>query len=188
MKFKHILIFLLVMVLYFVTNRLNVGREVYDFGIFLDNLIPLVTWFVYFYLAYFILMLIPFFISNNTKSLTWRYCVSIIVSSLFFVIIPTSIYRPLLENVNLNNYLVNMIHYLDKPYNLFPSLHAALLTLSFMFLYKHDKKLSYKLSPLFILSFISTVFIKQHYVLDLIGGVLVALISIKIADKFEKVV
>ena len=188
MNTKHFLIFLIVISSYFIINQLNYDGQIYDLGINLDNKIPLITWFVYFYLVYFVLILIPFFKSNDTKKITLQYCIAVIISAFFFIFLPTAIYRPLIENINLNNILINYIHILDKPYNLFPSLHASLLTLAFIFLLKHEKNLAYKLSPLFILSLVSTLFIKQHYILDLAGGILIAFIAVIVANKFEKVI
>ena len=149
MKFKHILIFLLVISSYFIINRLNYGRAVYDFGTKLDNLIPLMNWFIYFYIIYFILILIPFFVLKDTKKVTLQYSIAVIIADVFFIFLPTSIYRPLIENNNLTNILMNLMHLLDKPYNLFPSLHASLLTLAFILILKNNKNLAYKLLPLF---------------------------------------
>ncbi len=182
MKLKYFLIFLLVMSSYFIINQLNYNREIYNFSISIDSLIPFISWMVYFYFLYFILILIPFFELDN-KKVTLNYCIAIIISDLFFIILPTSIYRP-----ETTNFLLNLLYKLDHSYNLFPSLHASLLTISFILLFKEKKYLSYKLLPLFLLSLISTLLIKQHYIIDIISGILLGFIVMFISKKFEKVI
>ncbi len=187
MKLKYFFIFLVVISTYFVINQFNYGREVYDLGFAFENSIPFLNWMVYFYLAYFFIILIPFFIMDN-KKVAFYYSVPVIIADFFFIFLPTSIYRPLIENNNLSNYLINLIHSLDLQYNLFPSLHATLLTLSFILIFQYKKKLAYQLAPLMIFSLVSTLFIKQHHLADLIFGVLLALVSIKISKRFEEVI
>ena len=187
MRFKPILIFLLILSSYFIINLLNYGRPVYDLGINIDDQIPFLNWFVYFYILYFILMFVPFLFIEN-KKVTLYYGISIVIANFFFIFLPTSIFRPFIESTNVTNYLVNLVYFLDKPYNLFPSLHAALLTLGSYLLFSYKKDLAYKLLPLFLLSLVSTLFIKQHYLLDILSGIVLAVVTIYLGKKFEKVI
>ena len=187
MKTKHILLAVILFVIYLLINYLNQGREVFTHSISLDNNIPLISWFVYFYLLMFILIFIPFNKKNNGK-ITLNYIIAVLIAFLFFIILPTATYRPLIQEGNINDILVNLVYSADLQYNAFPSLHAALLTLSFYFLLKYKKIIAYKMLPLYILSLISTLFIKQHYILDILSGILLAVITLEISRKFEKVI
>ena len=188
MKFNHFLILILLLGGYFVVNEVNTGRAVFDVEIPWDSGIPFFSFMVIFYILLFPLILIPFFIVKKHKKIILHYVIITIISCLIFLALPSSIIRPDLNDNNFFDKILGYIYSVDKPYNLFPSLHASLLALAFVFIFKQNKKLSYKLLPLFILSFVSTLFIKQHYILDLVAGLLFAFITIKVAEKFEKVI
>ncbi|MEK6933200.1 MAG: phosphatase PAP2 family protein [Nanoarchaeota archaeon] len=187
MKFSYLLILILLLGGYLLVNEMNQGKAVFDVETPFDSEIPFLSFMVIFYILLFPLILIPFFIVKNHKKIILQYVIITMISCWIFLALPSSIIRP---DLNENNFFEKTLSYLysvDKPYNLFPSLHASLLALAFIFIFNQNKKLSYNLLPLFILSFVSTLFVKQHYILDLVAGLLLAFITIKVAEKFEKV-
>ena len=62
----------------------------------------------------------------------------------------------------------------DKPLNAFPSLHVGMSTLATLFVYRKRKKLGLAVLPVTVLIILSTVFIKQHVLLDVAGGLVLA--------------
>lgn len=187
MKFRNFIIFIVLLGAYFLINQINFNREIYDLGIPLDAKIPFIPIFVFFYLLLFILIFLPF-TEKNEDELVLNYSIMTVMAFLFFILLPTTIYRPLAQDNSISSNSLNFVQSIDQPYNLFPSLHAALLTLSFMFLLKYKKPIVYYLLPLFILSLVSTLFIKQHYIIDLLAGVLLAFLTIYIAKKVQQVI
>ena len=187
MKTKYILLAVLLFVVYLLINYFNQGKEVFTHSISLDNNIPLASWFVYFYLLMFVLIFIPFN-KKNAKRIALNYIIAVLIAFLFFIIFPTATYRPLIQENNINDLIVNLVYSADGNYNAFPSLHAALLTLSFYFLLKYKNKIAYKLLIIYVLSMVSPLFIRQHYILDILSGILLALITLEISKKFEKVI
>lgn len=76
----------------------------------------------------------------------------------------------------------------DKPVNLFPSIHCLASWMGFRGI-AWCKKASLRLKVLAfviaILVFLSTLLVKQHYVIDILGGVLAAEIGIFISKKLK---
>jgi membrane-associated phospholipid phosphatase len=58
--------------------------------------------------------------------------------------------------------------------NAFPSLHVSLTILAVLFVFARSWKWGVRLLPLGVLIILSTLFIKQHAVVDVIGGLLLA--------------
>ena len=67
----------------------------------------------------------------------------------------------------------------------FPSLHAAYAVLFSYFMIKLDRRLAFVAIPITVGILFSTVYLGQHYLLDLVAGALYALIPCLIAEKVE---
>jgi len=59
----------------------------------------------------------------------------------------------------------------------FPSLHAGLSALFFFSLFKNHKKMFFLLIPLILSLWFSCVFLRYHYLVDIIAGIMLAFIS-----------
>jgi membrane-associated phospholipid phosphatase len=95
-----------------------------------------------------------------------------LISYLFFIFYQTEALRPQIIGAGLFNDLVRFIYAHDAPYNCFPSLHTSLSTvmaLYFVFI-KSKWKLFFVIISLLII--LSTLFVKQHYILDVIAGLI----------------
>ncbi|MEJ6488050.1 phosphatase PAP2 family protein, partial [Nostoc punctiforme UO1] len=83
--------------------------------------------------------------------------------------------------------LVLYIYSKDYPYNCFPSLHNALSVLSFFYWVQVLPKFKWIIGIFVLLIILSTLLIKQHYIPDVISGILLAIISFRISfHLFEK--
>ena len=112
-----------------------------------------------------------------------------IPSLIFFLLIPTTMARPEVTGTDIFSLLVNGLYFLDTPDNLCPSFHCLesyLLLRTLPLLKKAPrwyKKLTPIVSPLVI---ISILLVKQHLVVDIIGGIAVCefgLITMKLIFK-----
>lgn len=104
----------------------------------------------------------------------------------FFLVFPTTNVRPSVEGSGLTMLLMRIIYKLDTPTNLFPSLHCFVSWLGMRHILKvrnlKHKWIHYSLSICgTLLVFASTLFTKQHVVVDVLGGIVVAEIGILIA-------
>jgi membrane-associated phospholipid phosphatase len=88
-----------------------------------------------------------------------------------------------------NTYLENLAKYLKESFvrNTFPSMHFAIILITNYFTYKYRNKYFWFVTlPVGTLLAIATVYLRQHYLIDLVGSLPVAAISIYLAGKFMK--
>ena len=113
-----------------------------------------------------------------------RYFYSFIILAtihfLFFLFYPTMILReafPIDPGNSINEFGVYLVRLVDSTANCFPSLHIGACFLATFFI----RRIKKSFFPLFliwsILIAISTLTVKQHYFVDILGGICVALFS-----------
>ena len=96
------------------------------------------------------------------------FLVSQIFANFIYLIFQTEVQRPLINSGFFENLVQTLVYQNDNPYNAFPSLHVIDSLLCGWYL-KESK--NYFFVYLFVfLVIISTVLIKQHYLIDIFGG------------------
>ena len=156
--------------------------------IWIDNTIPFIPSFILFYYMFYILMFIPFVLSYKNSGLFVSFAIIYIVVTallgMFFISIPTMVERPELAINGVSTKAISFIYSIDAPYNTFPSGHVTFMTLSNLLTLKVNKRAGYILIPISICVILSTLFVKQHYILDVIAGLFLAIASYIIYIKF----
>ena len=180
-------------ILYFLSKY--VEREPYNITTSIDNKIPFIAWFIVFYCIWYLLLLaVPLIIYKYDKKILKRYAYTYllcsIISCFIYIAWPTTFNRPIIESKGLFNYIVKWIYSNDIPVvNCFPSFHGVL---SFMWLIYVGLNKNISKIIRFIISFISigvvlsTMFVKQHSYIDLIGAFILVIFAYYIVYKFEK--
>jgi membrane-associated phospholipid phosphatase len=69
---------------------------------------------------------------------------------------------------------------------LFPSLHVGISAAVLFSAFKRDKKIFWILLPFVMLSWVSTVYLRRHFVVDIIAGWITAGIGVKVAPKIRE--
>ena len=114
---------------------------------------------------------------SKLREYAYVYCICGIISTIIFFIIPTTVTRAIVEDNNISNKVVRYIYTLDNPpLNCFPSLHALESMLWIMYVglnTKFSKKIRFIISFICIGIILSTLFIKQHSIVDIFGAFLV---------------
>lgn len=149
----------------------------------LDRHIPFIAPFVIFYvLAYVQWGLNYILIGRDSKELCYRFVsgdiLSKIICLLFFIFLPTTLVRPEVTGTDIFSNLVRFIYSVDSPVNLFPSIHCleswCCIRAAFqMQLATPQKTCIYRILTI-VMSlgvFASTLFIKQHVIVDIFGGI-----------------
>ncbi len=150
---------------------------------FIDNNIPLVSWFAIPYLSMYFITLLPFLFTWNDKkklfatSFTFLYAAAI--AHAIFLIYPTMMVRPTLIPLNSFDYLVEYIYLIDPPINAFPSLHVLYSALAYLCLRRINKSIALLALPFSSLTIVSTVLIKQHFFIDVVGGLALSFFAYK---------
>ena len=186
-----LLLVLLVGVLtYYGTRFLNTGRVHHTVAIALDDAIPFVPFFIYFYILAFAQWGLGFITVLRSPEETTYYYVSSyfyvsLIATICFLLYPTAIERPEVTGSGLTNDLVRMIYQADLAGdNLLPSLHCADCWLSLRVTLSNEKSPKWlKIGDfIFVLGvFASVVLVKQHYVVDIPTGFLLAELGLWLA-------
>jgi membrane-associated phospholipid phosphatase len=177
--------------IYFLVNKPSLNSH--DVSIFMDDLIKFNSLFVipyvYWY-AHMILLLGYFMIKNKLTFIKAVTCLVVgsFISYALFLSYPTSMNRPLIEVNNTFDKLTQFIYSQDNPGNCFPSMHVSeTIVITFYFVKVYTGKLLRVIIPIFAFFIIlSTVFLKQHYFLDVIGGLLLAVGLIYAVERLFK--
>lgn len=151
----------------------------------IDNLFPLRPLWVIIYILSFLYWLINYvLIARDHTNMVYRLVgadvICKLVCCIFFFFFPTTLVgdvQPSLEEFGARGFLLGLIYGADLPVNLFPSLHCIVAWLSCRPLLDCKKvKPWYKVFSFVFtfLIFLSTLYTKQHYFPDVIGGWILA--------------
>lgn len=189
LKILYALILCMIFLLYPILN--NETQQLHIVKTWVDDYIPLIPVFSIPYLLYipYITFTLTFFVffSKYKHSITFSVISCILIASLFYVFYQTTVPRTEILSRDLFSRLIELIYLIDKPYNCFPSLHVTLSVLV-CFYWKKLLPGACQLS-LFFLTFLivlSTVFVKQHYIPDLLSGIILALLGYFIGMFFSQ--
>lgn len=175
-------IIILILVLIFQAGIYSISKLFQRSPIYLnnyfDNIIPFIPYFVIFYITWFpLLFLVPLLVLKYDKKVFDRYIFTIFIFAIFegimFILLPTTMNREVINVTSISTFIINIIYKVDTPVNLFPSAHCAFAILFIMSVLDVKKiKREYKLliSVISILIILSTLFIKQHVLIDVIGA------------------
>jgi len=150
--------------------------------------IPVLTWTIWIYMSDYIYIVLAFYLLKNPININrmfYSFIIFCFLSSIIFYLYPTTYPRPLFTyDNNLSGYLFSFLHSIDTPNNCMPSLHVGMsYLLSYAFLYEQKKLFIWFFIWATLIS-ISTLTTKQHYFLDIIGGVVFSLLSLFIVNKY----
>ena len=99
------------------------------------------------------------------------------VCMVIFLILPTTIVQPDVSGPGVGNGMLRLLYSLDQPTDLFPSIHVYWTWYLFRWFARDKDRAAWKKALLFIYSllvFYSTLATRQHYLVDVAGGVAVA--------------
>lgn len=158
------------------------GGAVHAPALALDRLVPLApTWALVYGALYAFLIVLPVFVIQQAdliRRTVWAYLTVWSVAYLCFLMYPTVAPRP--DTVMGEGFAVWGLRFLydaDPPYNCFPSLHVAHSFVSALACYRVHRTLGVVAISCASVVGISTLFTKQHYVADVIAGILLALVA-----------
>ena len=155
----------------------------------LDSFIPFVDFFVVFYIAYYLFLLIPVIVYWKGYRDYWKMMLSflaaILISLAVYAGFQTEVVRPGVEGTGLFSQLVLGVYQADRPVNALPSLHVSLTLLAVLFVFGRSRRLGLAILPLATLNVLSTLFIKQHAVLDVLAGAGLGAVVFRYRDAFK---
>ncbi len=177
---------------YFFTKLVTTDFYHYDLSVALDDVLPFCSFFIVFYIGAYIQWVLSLtYHARQSREICYKlsagYIISGILCIVFFLAMPTEIVRPEITENTVFGFLTKAIYYFDTPaVNLFPSMHCLASWVCFRtaLWIRPIKKLYVAFQLVFtLLVFLSTVFLKQHFAVDILGGILVGEIGLLVATK-----
>lgn len=145
----------------------------------LDGALPFVPLFAIPYLLYlpFLLLTLLLFAAINWqrfKILALAVILASLAADMCFWLFQTYVQRPSLTGDDLGVRLTRFVYAHDQPYNAFPSLHVAGATLCAIAYLRWNPRYGLAFLPLVIAIIAATLLIRQHYLADVAGGIVLA--------------
>jgi membrane-associated phospholipid phosphatase len=171
---------------FLITNRYH-----YDFTLAFDRWVPVIPIFTTIYFGCYIFWVINFIImARMGRKHFYQYIfalyASYVICAIFYIALPTTNVRPEITGNSLGDMMLRFLYTTDTPENLFPSIHCMLSWFCYIGIRgKKEIPVSYRVfSCVFaLLVVVSTQVTKQHYVVDVFGGVILAELSCYISKR-----
>ncbi len=166
------------------SNHFNLQRE-FHFQWYADWELglPLVPGMIYVYLSIWGLFLLPLFTLEvpALRQMAKQMAFTIVVSGLIFVFLPTEAGFAPRPDLTAGHPGFELVYLMDEPYNLFPSLHISLSTLVVVAIFPRGG-LWWRtaLAAWWLLLTASVLLTHQHHLVDILGGLLLCAISLRL--------
>ncbi|MEI6462692.1 MAG: phosphatase PAP2 family protein [bacterium] len=186
-KALPILITILSIFLYFPVNRFISGGT--NLETIVDKYIPLIPVFVIPYLFGLLFWFSTIVIVNlkADKSYARKFNIVVIVASvlsvIIYLVIPTFVIRPEITGTDFFSSILNLVYSNDRVNNAAPSGHTFYTLLCSLGLYRIFPKQKYLWIIISILIISSTVFTKQHNIMDVVLGLLFGLVIYRVVNR-----
>ena len=161
-------------------NRFNAYRGQYhDVSLWFEKSIPFVPWMIVGYSFVFVLVAILFLVIDNMPDfyeMCLRFLIMTLICFAVFLVFPVRMdFRPQVKITG--EWITSMVSFyfwLDKPYNLFPSMHLSASFFSAFYCMRKGPIIGWITMIMALIVGVSVVLIKQHYILDVVAGFAVA--------------
>jgi membrane-associated phospholipid phosphatase len=154
-----------------------------------DTLIPFVPSFVFAYLLYYALLLLPLFVFRRSYQLDHvikAFLLMQVSASVVFLAFPSRMVRPALVPDGVSGAALRVLYEVDPAWNVFPSLHVGHSVLVAMMFWRYRRQMFPAVATAAALIIASTVLVKQHYVLDVVAGALLAAACMSLLDHLPR--
>lgn len=177
---------------YFCTKYIHI-RDFVDMALPIDHRIPVRSeWVVPYVLSYVYWALGYIAICRVGREKCRELCradlIAKIIATVCFVLIPTTLPRDPVPG-GVFGWVLNLVYALDSPYNLFPSMHCLfswLIARELMGIKKFSPVIRWGAVVFSFMVFASTVFTRQHFIIDIPAGMAVAEIARFISRRVER--
>jgi hypothetical protein len=150
-----------------------------------DPYIPFAPYFVFAYYLYYPWVLLPIPILKERQVFYHTvFAFGLLQTSAIaaFLAVPSRMARPLVTGDGIAIRMVQAMYHADPGFNLLPSLHVAHSTLVALVFFRYGRKYFPIVAAGTAMISISTVFIKQHYVIDIPAGLAFAGLAFVLSD------
>ncbi|MBU3144547.1 phosphatase PAP2 family protein [Clostridium sp. CF012] len=160
----------------------NVDQTIPFLKIFI---LPYITWY-----GYIVIGLIYLCMKNRKTYYTSLISLNIglVICYIIYAIFQTTVPRPIVAGSDILSKLVNLIYKYDNPFNCFPSMHVITTYIIMKGINGTENNIiiSFIFNIIGILIIISTQFVKQHVVLDLVFAMLLSEVIFRFINNAKK--
>ncbi len=146
-----------------------------------DDAFPFMPSFVWCYLLYYPLCFTPILLIKGTESfqrIAAAYSMEFFTCFVLFYSFPAQMLRPEVTGQDLSSRVLRLIFDVDPGFNILPSLHVAnVVLIAILFFHYRKYRLGIIVALAALLVSLSTVLVKQHYIVDVFGGIVLAVCS-----------
>lgn len=179
------------MMTYYGTRLFMADRVHYDITGSLDEKIPFVPWTIVIYCGCYVFWIINYVIGcRQDQEKAFRFISADFLAKLVcfvcFLVFPTTNVRPIIDGNTVWDELMRLLYRVDAADNLFPSIHCLTSQFCFIAVRNNQKIPRWYQAASFLITAgicISTLTTKQHVLIDVIAGVLLAELSWWFVDK-----
>ncbi|MCX7943702.1 MAG: phosphatase PAP2 family protein [Deltaproteobacteria bacterium] len=159
--------------LYFWIAESRINAEKYSMMVEFDKMIPFIPEWVWIYLTVYMIFLIPLFGLTDRRLLKIvmsSYITVMLICYIFFYLYPVEYPRPNIVVNDFSTWALSLVYKNDRPWNCFPSSHCAMAMMAALVLLEINWFFGIwgMITALSIGA--STLFTKQHFILDVIAG------------------
>lgn len=147
--------------------------------------IPFIPWMIIPYRSLDFIFITIFFLLDSAKIKRYgkQMMLTMLIAGIIFIILPGACgyIRPNPESLGIWAPIYKVLYTLDKPHNLYPSLHITYSYLGIQAMKDHNPSLRYAI-PLtlwFILICFSIILTYQHHLIDLVSGLILGILAYK---------
>ena len=160
----------------------------------LDRAIPFLDWSVWIYLLGIPMALAPAFVLpslHHFQRTAQAYALVIVVSLTCFLVFPSTsghlrMSASGLSPASLSGWAVQTLYSVDPPCNLFPSLHVSLCSLAAFSIAEAMPRRRFAWYTALAMVTVSITTVKQHFVVDALGGLFLAIAAESLFGSFWK--
>jgi membrane-associated phospholipid phosphatase len=167
--------------LYFGIGALTAGRTIHMPAVALDRWVSVQPAWMFVYGSIYVFVLLPLLVVRQQQLLRCAmkaYVMVLIVAYAGFLAYPTIAPRPaVVPAVGFLAWCLRLVYALDSPYNCFPSLHVAHSFVSALACYRVHRGVGFTAALWAALIAVSALYVRQHFVVDLIAGALAAWVA-----------
>ena len=173
-----LLLFVLWSAGYFLVGALTAGHHA-TLGFSLDHRIPYMPTMVFVYVTVYPFVLLPFAFEhdlNRAMRTTGAFLTVLIVAYVTMFVYPVALAHPKPAGPMFTRFTIGLLHGADPAWNCFPSSHCAMVMMSALVLWDQGKLRGTYGFLVALAIGISTLLTKQHYIMDVLAGFVLAFV------------
>jgi len=156
-----------------------------------EEQIPFMPMTIFIYIIQWVLPISVFMMITKKQrimKILVAFLITILIHNMFFLIFPVEYsLRPVFSMDSTIAVLVGYLYQMDAPINTFPSMHVSFVFLIYFIIKRYRPQFKWTFLFLAVAISISTVLVKQHYILDVGAGFILAYLVnyVWISRKYE---